>query len=273
MPLTPDERIETLDDSLFAAVRTETSADDRLALLVLQRAIRHRGPYAYLEIGSHLGGTIQPHYVDPRCRVIYSIDKRPAVQPDERGRIFEYPDNSSERMRQALAAAFPGIGAPTLVVFDRDASEVRSDEIAARPALCLIDGEHTNEAVESDFEACLRLAGEHAVVAFHDACYIFEGIGRIERRLAAAAIPFRGYMLSGTVYAMCLGDAAGEMADRLAPHARDERAAFRAFRRRLKWERLVSAIARRPVLWGWLKRLKRLAAGGPTSPASRSAGR
>jgi hypothetical protein len=248
MPLTIDERIETLDDSLFRAIRSETSPDDRLALLLLQRAVRRNGRYVYLEIGSHLGGTIQPHYADPRCGLVCSIDARPAAQPDERGRIFAYPDNSTARMRRRLAEAFPGIDPSKLVAFDRDASEVRDGEIPERAALCLIDGEHTDQAVRSDFEACLRLAGANAVVAFHDACYVFRGIGQCQARLAAGAISFRGFLLPGTVYAICLREAAETMTERLAPHARNERAAFRAYGPALARARAWNAVRRGPVL-------------------------
>ena len=257
MPLTPEERIEALDVGLFEQVRSETSADDRAALLLLQRSVRHRGPYAYLEIGSHLGGTIQPHYVDPLCRVVYSIDKRPSAQPDERGRQFAYPDNSTARMRACLAEAFPAADRAKVVSFDRDASDVRTAEIAIRPALCLIDGEHTNVAVQSDFDACLRLAGPVAVVAFHDACYVFEGIQAIKRKLAASAVPFRGYLLAGSVYAILLGDSLRALAGDLALGARDEQRYFRKFRRDLQWERVKNAVARLPALARLLKSAKK----------------
>lgn len=257
MPLTLDERIEALDVGLFEPIRSETSPEDRTALLLLQRSVRRGGSYAYLEIGSHLGGTIQPHYVDPLCTVIYSIDKRPPAQPDERGRSFDYPGNSTARMRAALAEAFPAADPARIVSFDCDASAVHPATVAMRPSLCLIDGEHTNAAVQSDFEACLALAGADAVVAFHDACYVFEGIEAIERTLAASAIPFRGYLLQGSVYAMCLGDSVEAFAADLAPHARDERRCFLEFRRALRRERARSAVYRVPGLARLLSAAKR----------------
>ena len=258
MPLTLDERIEALDVSLFELVPSETSPEDRAALLLLHRSVRRRGPYAYLEIGSHLGGTIQAHYVDPLCRVIYSIDKRPPAQPDERGRQYAYPDNSTARMRALLAEAFPAADRAKVVSFDCDASDVRPADIAMRPALCLIDGEHTNAAVQSDFDACLRLAGTESVVAFHDACYVFEGIQAIKKRLAAGVVPFRGYLLPGSVYAICLGGSVEAFAEDLAPHARDEQCYFREFRLDLRRERVKNAIYRVPGLARVLRAAKRL---------------
>jgi hypothetical protein len=57
-------RIENLDIRLFSAIESQTSNSDRKALLLLQRCIRNRGDYTYLEVGSYKGGTLQPFYAD-----------------------------------------------------------------------------------------------------------------------------------------------------------------------------------------------------------------
>ena len=103
-----EKMIDAIDTGLFAMIPSQTTDEDRRTLLSIQRFIRKNGEYAYLEIGSHLGGTIQPHYLDPRCSLIYSIDKRPPFQPDERGRNFDYPDNSTEKMLENIGISFPG---------------------------------------------------------------------------------------------------------------------------------------------------------------------
>ena len=64
--MTIDERIEQLDLSLFSHVASQTTVEDQRSLLAIQAAIRRSFPaYVYLEIGSHKGGSIQPHVVDP----------------------------------------------------------------------------------------------------------------------------------------------------------------------------------------------------------------
>src|SRR5580700_12032764 len=93
-----DERITALDLSLFDGVSTQTYPEDRSSLLLLQRCVRRSGDYIYAEIGSHLGGTLQPHLVDSRCTLIYSIDKRPLEQPDESRGVWQYEGNSTKRM-------------------------------------------------------------------------------------------------------------------------------------------------------------------------------
>lgn len=72
-----DSRIDRLDLSLFDAVETQSCDGDQLAWLAIQRSLRSVGGYTYLEIGSHLGGSLQQHVVDPKCNWIVSIDRRP----------------------------------------------------------------------------------------------------------------------------------------------------------------------------------------------------
>ena len=72
------ERIDDLDLSVFDLVPSQTSDAEKRSLLAVQRAVARRfGAYNYLEIGSHLGGSLQPHVRDPRCAHIDSIDLRP----------------------------------------------------------------------------------------------------------------------------------------------------------------------------------------------------
>jgi len=94
-----ENAIAGLDISLFSAIESQSTDDDKRSLLACQLAVRElRDPYIYLEIGSYIGGSIQPYLLDPRCKRIYSIDKRPAKQPDERGIDYIYENNSTARM-------------------------------------------------------------------------------------------------------------------------------------------------------------------------------
>src|SRR5687768_6609583 len=92
------------ESEAFQWVPTQTSVEDRRALLSLQDAvIQCIGDYVYLEVGSHLGGSLQPHVGEPRCKRIYSIDPRPEEQPDEHilG-TYKYEGNSTTRMIEYL---------------------------------------------------------------------------------------------------------------------------------------------------------------------------
>src|SRR5205085_5360127 len=135
-----EQQIESLDLRLFDHVESQSSPGDRRAWLGVQRAMRREGPYVYLEIGSHLGGSIQQHLVDPRCVAIVSIDKRPPVQPDDRGADVAYESNSTARMLENLRRVAPQ-ALSKLTTFDADARDIDPDRLPARANFCFIDGE------------------------------------------------------------------------------------------------------------------------------------
>jgi hypothetical protein len=172
------ERINKLDLSVYKAILSSTSTGCKRSLLAVQRATakKHK-KYAYLEIGSHLGGTIQPHLVDDRCRRIYSIDPRPSQVMDDRspGYIAHYDNNSTERMLTMLGSL--GYGDLTKIeCFELDASEVDPEKIRPRPEIVFIDGEHTKSAVISDFQFCSKVVSENGTIMFHDVKVIYPAI-------------------------------------------------------------------------------------------------
>lgn len=169
-----EQRLEALDLTLFDAIESQTGLGDRRSLLACQRAVRQlTGPYRYLEIGSHLGGSIQPHLLDPRCTSITSIDKRPLSQPDERGVSFAYEGNSTARMLDLLAAMAPTDKVTTI---DGSAPEIDPRSLGEPVQLCFIDGEHTDRAVVADFELCLAALDDAGAIVFHDAAITYRGI-------------------------------------------------------------------------------------------------
>ena len=201
-----EARLDTLDVTLFDAILSGTSEQDRQALLELQRAVRGAfGEYVYLEIGSHLGGSIQPHLIDPRCAKIYSIDKRPAEQPDERGISFPYPNNSTQKMLTLLENV-SAEDMHKIVTIDADASEIDPAQIDVAPQFCFIDGEHTNRAVISDFKFCSKICAPNALIAFHDVNIVGEGVKTILRSLQERGIKHSAVHVGGVVFAIGLGD-------------------------------------------------------------------
>jgi len=86
-----DQSITELDTSIFQ-IESQTSIDDRRSLLAIQNAVRQWKPkYSYLECGSHFGGSLLPHVLDPRCELAYSIDTRPQTVPDDAVSGFHIP--------------------------------------------------------------------------------------------------------------------------------------------------------------------------------------
>jgi hypothetical protein len=203
-----ERQLDALDVGVFAKIHSQTTDEEKRSLLALQRGVRGAlGRYVYLEIGSHLGGSIQPHLLDPRCELIYSIDKRPRTQPDERGETFTYDGNSTERMLDELGRVAPG-GLGKVICFEDSAENIEPSRVERPPDLCFIDGEHTNRAVVSDFDFCLSVCAPNAVIAMHDSNLVFAGIARIRDRLRERAIEFRELKLGGSVYALALRDSA-----------------------------------------------------------------
>ena len=202
-----DTAIENLDLSIFK-IESQTSPNDRRSLLALQKAVRKWKPgYAYFELGSHLGGSLVPHLLDPLCQTVVSVDKRPSVQPDERGIDCYYPSNSTQRMIDGLALHVSPEGLAKMRTYDMDASSLTAKEVATPPDLAFIDAEHTNEAVFRDFLAVFPLCGASAVYAFHDANLVISGLQNIEAFLRYMKIEFTSVVLRDCVFVLATNDA------------------------------------------------------------------
>lgn len=203
-----EEKLAALDLSLFDSISSQSVIGDRVAWLKLQRAARDQSnPYIYLEIGSHLGGSIQNHLIDPLCGRIYSIDKRPPRQPDDRGQFYEYENNSTERMLKNLRE-ISSTGTEKVICIDSDAAQVDLDQIDPKPHLCFIDGEHTQAAVHSDFQFCLKAVHPDGMIALHDDDVIWPAIAAIHRLLKKEKRSFRSIKLGGSTFVFLLGKSA-----------------------------------------------------------------
>lgn len=201
-----EERLYKLDLSLFKKIESQSVDEDKKSFLACQLALREiKQTYNYLEIGSYLGGSIQPHLLDDKCAKIYSIDKRPETQPDERGVDYTYLNNSTTRMLELLAE----ISAESLnkiITIDGDTRELSTDQIENKIDLCFIDGEHTDEAVFADFKFCLDVLDQNGAIIFHDAPITYNGISNCIKYLEKRSINFKAYSLPAIVFAIEIGD-------------------------------------------------------------------
>lgn len=198
----PIDRVASLDLTLFDNVSSQTSEGDRRSLLAVQRSVAgKRGQYTYLEIGSHLGGSLQQHVVDLRCARIYSIDPRPLHQPDDRaaGFTWTYENNSSERMLDLLRGVAGG-DVTKIQCIEKDASKIDLETIQHRPDLIFIDGEHTRTAVLSDFQFCYKVVAENGVILFHDFSIVDVAIFEICKNLSRERRPYLPLKLEGNVF-------------------------------------------------------------------------
>lgn len=201
-----EKRLNKLDLTLFDKIESQSVPEDKQSLLACQLAVRElRTEYNYLEIGSYLGGSIQPYLFDDRCARIYSIDKRPLNQPDERGIDYTYLNNSTARMLELLSEVAPDkMGKITTI--DGDTGEIDHGKIDEKIQLCFIDGEHTDEAALRDFKFCLDVLDDDGMIMFHDAVVTYNGIAACVNYLNEKGISFRAYNIPAIVFAIEIGD-------------------------------------------------------------------
>lgn len=218
-----ENAIKGLDLKLFEKIPSQSTEDDKQSLLACELAVRELvGEYNYLEIGSYIGGSIQPHLLDPKCGRIYSIDKRPHSQPDARGFDFVYENNSTARMMEKLAEVTDRL--EKIVTIDGDSRTIDAGVIKNSVQLCFIDGEHTDEAVLADFKFCLDVLDTNGAIVFHDAQITYNGIADCISHLEANNIKFKAYALPNIVFVIEVGEFPlhknSVIADRLADNYR-----------------------------------------------------
>ncbi len=201
-----EHAIEQRDIEIFK-IHSETTFGDRRSLLTIQNIVRDRVPrYTYLEVGSHLGGTLYPHLTDPRCGLAYSVDKRPLSQPDERGVRYHYDGNSTARMVDELRPLLSASAIAKLRTHDADLSELTATAIPVRADLAFIDAEHTNRAAFRDFLRILRYVNDNAVIVYHDAALLFDALCNAEEFLIHQGIRHQIWYLEDVIFACFLGD-------------------------------------------------------------------
>ena len=199
-----EQNLNDLDLRLFDAIPSQSTDDDNRSLLAVQRRTRElAGNYSYLEIGSYLGGSIQPHLLDAKCKTIWSIDKRPKAQPDERGFEWKYNNNSTTRMLEMLKGVAEDVS--KVKTIDGDSREIAANKILDKIDLCFIDGEHTDESAFADFKFCLTVLSENGVIMFHDSQITYGGIAESLRYLTEKDISHRAYVLPNVLFVVEIG--------------------------------------------------------------------
>lgn len=200
-----EQSINNLDLRLFEKIESQSTDHDKRSLLALQAGVRELRPqYTYLEIGSYLGGSIQPHLLDPRCSRIYSIDNRPPSQPDERGFDWRYENNSAKRMLDLLRSVAPSTD--KIETYDAAASDIDPTTIAQKVDLCFIDGEHTDTAVADDFQFCRAVLANGGAIAFHDSHITYRGVAACIEQLRDDGERFRCFLLPDVIFVIEIGD-------------------------------------------------------------------
>jgi hypothetical protein len=184
-------------------VPSATSPRDKLVLLGLREIVRACPTYSYAEIGSYLGGSLTPFLRDPKCASILSIDERGRIQPDERGRTYDYTGISHQTMLSTLQSK--GLTVDKIEVFDGSVSGYSGGD--SQYDLLFIDGEHTDWACFRDFIHGMRLTKEDAIIAFHDSTLIWKSLRLIQEFLNSTCARYEFHKAQGSeVSFLLLGD-------------------------------------------------------------------
>lgn len=199
------ENLKNLDITLFQHVESQSTNNDKHALLALHQAARDIwGQFRYLEIGSHLGGSLQVLVVDDACSHIGSIDPRPVAFADERGIVSRYPSNSTDRML-SLLRAIPGARAEKITTFESDTASLIPADMGTKYHFCFIDGEHTDVAVLRDSKFCLGCLEEGGYIAYHDANVVYQGIADFIQHLESIGLKYQARLLPDAVFVIEIG--------------------------------------------------------------------
>ena len=199
------EQLEGLHLQLFDQIETENfGCGPTIAASRACRVPPENESFRWLEIGSHLGGSLQALVRDPACTHIDSIDPRPAWQEDERLQIFPYPENSTARMLELLGR-LPDADLAKLNTHEATTEQVDPESLP--PAqVCFIDGEHTDTACSRDADFCRRVVREQGLILFHDVWIVYRGVTSFIERLARESVAHSLAYLPDSIFAVELGD-------------------------------------------------------------------
>ncbi len=199
------DRVRSFDISLFAHLPVQMREHDERSLLALHAACRETyGSFVYLEVGSYLGGSLQALVRDPACERIVSIDPRPELARDARGRDSRYAENTTANMIAGLAE-IPGADTAKIESLETT-TDALDHATVPRPHLCLIDGEHTDEAALTDARFCLGAIRESGAIVFHDPHIVYKAIRRFTDDLEQDGVGFQAYLLPYSIFVIEVGE-------------------------------------------------------------------
>lgn len=183
-------------------VPNQLSSDDIQTLISIMNFVCLHDSYSYLEIGSYLGGSLQWHLSNSRCKQVISIDKRSRDKiKDERHIDYAYTVTTQD-MLDALTSN--NVPIDKLTAIDGTADNIPSD---LQFDLVFIDAEHTNQAVFYDGQKCLSAVKENSVVMFHDDWIVYQGIDKLVELLTKSNRKFSVFKMTGCdITAVVLGN-------------------------------------------------------------------
>jgi len=175
-------------------IPSQSSNEDKFAILKIRDILSSKGKYTYCEIGSYLGGSLTPFMNDNNCEYILSVDDRGKIQPDERGVDFDYRHISHQTMLDGLSNHYQDLS--KLETFDGSIHELVSTK---KFDLIFIDGEHTDYACFRDFIYAQKYIKNDGVIMFHDSNLIYKSLKIIQELLVCNNIFYKFIKIPNSV--------------------------------------------------------------------------
>ena len=164
-------------------VQSQSSNEDKFAILKIRDILSSKSKYTYCEIGSYLGGSLTPFINDNNCEYILSIDDRGKIQNDERGVDFDYRHISHQTMLDGLSKHYQDLS--KLETFDGSIHKLVTEK---QFDLIFIDGEHTDNACFRDFIYAQKYIKNNGLIMFHDSNLIYKALKIIQELLICGKV-------------------------------------------------------------------------------------
>ena len=185
-------------------------------LIRVQELVSARGSYDYVEIGSYLGRSLQPHLQDADCARALSIDLRPGTTPDERGALDTYAGITADDMVRGLSEVCSQSDLQKLETITDTSHALRAME-PNKFDLAFIDGEHTHTAAFYDFLNVLRVMRKEGVICFDDTTLVLTGIRNAFAVLEERGVAHASAFGRGGITVVALGPESQSFIDSLGP--------------------------------------------------------
>jgi len=155
----------------FFPIPTQTSLEDKLVILSINRFLSRKKFFEYLEIGSYLGGSLTPFLMNKKCKKVMSIDHRNQILDDERSEKFSYEKVSENMMIENLKNQ--KIDITRLRTYNGD---IKNFKGFGKYDLVFIDGIHTDKNTFSDFLYSFDKLKKNSIIIFHDSVVIYKAL-------------------------------------------------------------------------------------------------
>jgi hypothetical protein len=105
-----------------------------------------------------------------------------------------------------LLGSIPGADLSKLHTIEGSTDSLDPSALPIVPNLCLVDGEHTDEAALGDGMFCAAATAFNGCIAFHDTNVVFNGVQSFVDNLDERGVSYEAYNLADSLFVVELGE-------------------------------------------------------------------